>query len=394
MASRAQEPDLSYLPAAVDRISQKVLEARRPWQQANDRAKLVVDATRDAAHTLERLGDEPIWNGLSRQQQRQLGQLGKAKVVLSTDVLVEHGCDQEDAESLIDEVNRRLEAYAQRPRWPGAAAPGDAARQTIRKLAQVASTLAEEADDGIAHRQQREAQVRKLLTVLELIVRVLVDVTVGIAASLLLADREPQWASSVLRSVDELRPGLATAGLFLLTFTAAEQGAKLAIDVAHVPAWSAAKLSALAHPDWRPLSRTGNPALRRQLQELRAEPSQAERPAQARGVPTGKVPGGRPAAEQRPPGSPGAVLRRVADWVPQRTRRPRASQTPTSSSPDQTLKEILEDEKQRAMAGEYPVEGERSSRLGMPGRRPSVRRRQGPAPGNSGTRRPTSGSSG
>src|SRR6266540_3854789 len=113
MASRAQEPDLSYLPAAVDRISQKVLEARRPWQQANDRAKLVVDATRDAAHTLERLGDEPIWNGLSRQQQRQLGQLGKAKVVLSTDVLVEHGCDQEDAESLIDEVNRRLEAYAQ-----------------------------------------------------------------------------------------------------------------------------------------------------------------------------------------------------------------------------------------------------------------------------------------
>jgi hypothetical protein len=275
------KPDGSYVFEAIERIKRAVSEAKRSWRSEADRAKLLASATYDAADTLERLSqDDDLWEKLAAQRKLPIAQFS---LPLIPELLTALGYDQDDAERLVGEGNRMLKRLTTGPAEDRAAAQhlfADA-RKTIAELAQATRRLAEEADDGIANLERRQGHIRRLLGLLDQVLNILMNIAVGVAVAVMPITDPPSWAAPAMELAADLRDGLGDATLWLLTFAAAEQGARIATAFAHPTAASLTTLRSWAEPSWRPLASTADPQLVKELERLLPnllQPNDTQRP--------------------------------------------------------------------------------------------------------------------
>jgi hypothetical protein len=263
-----QADRLTYLPEAIERINQAISDARRPWRSQAEQAKLLAGATSDATDVLMRLsGDDDLWDQLALQRDLPIAYF---KLPLTPRLLTSLGYDEEEAEQLVAQGNRMLERLTTGPAKDRAAARRsvEATRQTVSQLVTVMQQVTEQADAGIENLQRRQGQIRRLLGLLYQVVQVLSSIATSIAVSAMFTPSPPSWAPPILASVAELRHGLGDGTLALLTFTAAEQGARIATAFGQPAAASLTSLRLWVEPSWRPLSAIADPHLVQELEKL------------------------------------------------------------------------------------------------------------------------------
>jgi hypothetical protein len=265
---KPQRDRFDYLPDAIQQISRTVSDAKRKFRLPAEQAKILAGATHDAAAVLDRMSnDNDLWKLLSTQGQLPIASF---RLPLTSELFTGLGYDEDRAEELVAEGNRMLKYLATGSVHDPAAAQhsAEAVRQTIRGLAEITRELAEEADAGIEYLEHRQKQVRRLIGFLGQVVQVLFNLVISVAVSAMFTADMPTWAPPILERVDDLRKGLGDGTLALLTFSVAEQGARIATAFGQPAAAALASVRAWYAPSWRPLSATADPRLVRELEEL------------------------------------------------------------------------------------------------------------------------------
>jgi hypothetical protein len=247
----ALEFSLGEVVRNTNDIIEEIDNAKQPSQRTLDRAKIVAAATRKAARTLERLSDDNLlWEAFQEQQYKLV--LRDLRLPVTTDMLVELGCDTDEAQHLVEVAQQMLWSLIRGPQSGEAhyKLPVEVGREAIRELAGLTKELANQADQGILYRQGRDDFVHGLERVLIGIVSVLVNIIMSFA----LSQGTPTWAEPILHSIDSLRQVADEATLSLLTFAAAEQGARITAELVPMGTYAPARLATWIWPDWRPFS--------------------------------------------------------------------------------------------------------------------------------------------